>query len=251
MDPECRASGSARVGAAVAGASEVAVVVSLAAAAAQEAAAPLVAGNSMARLSKSDHDRVLAAISAAEKRTAAEFAVAIVTSADEYAELRLLVPALIAILSSPLLLATGLSYDPFWLAVTPCLLFLLIAGILMPDAVAVPLVPIRLRSGRARRLAQSLFVELGLAAPRDRAGVLLFVAHAERQVEILAGAGIDERVDRKIWQAIVDDFVQAARSGPLAQALIAAIESSTIVLSKAFPASDDNRNEVPNRLVEL
>jgi putative membrane protein len=205
----------------------------------------------MAHLSRSDHERVIASIAAAEQRTAAEFAVAVVGSADDYAELRLLVPALSAVLSSPLLLALGLIHSPLWLSVLPCVVFVIVGAALLPDAVAVRLIPIRLRSGRARRLAQSLFVELGLAAPRDRAGVLLFVAHAERQVEILAGAGIAERVDRKIWQAIVDDFVQAARSGPLAQALIAAIESSTIVLSKAFPASDDNRNEVPNRLVEL
>jgi putative membrane protein len=205
----------------------------------------------MARLSKSDHDRVLAAISAAEKQTAAEFAVAIVTSADEYAEIRLLVPALIAILSSPLLLAVGLTYDPFWLAVIPCLLFLSIAGVLMSDAVAVPLVPTVRRLRRVRRLAQSLFVELGLATPRDRAGVLLFVAQAERQVEILAGAGISERIDAKTWQAVVDDFVQTARSGPLVEALIGAIEACADLLSKTFPPAEENANEVPDRLIEL
>ena len=59
----------------------------------------------MAHLSKSDHGRVMAAIAAAEQRTAAEFAVAVVGSADHYAELRLLIPALFALLSSPLLLA--------------------------------------------------------------------------------------------------------------------------------------------------
>jgi putative membrane protein len=205
----------------------------------------------MARLSKSDHDRVLAAISAAEKQTAAEFAVAIVTSADDYAELRLLIPALVAILSSPLLLATGLTYNPFWLAVIPSLLFLAIAGILMPDAVAVPLVPLSRRLRRVRQLAQSLFVELGLATPRDRAGVLLFVAQAERHVEILAGAGIGERIEAKTWQAVVDDFVQTARTKPLVEALIGAIEAMTDLLSNVFPPSEENQNEVPDRLVEL
>ena len=193
----------------------------------------------------------MAAISAAEKRSAAEFAVAIVTSADDYAELRLLIPGLVAILSSPLLLATGLTYNPFWLAVIPCLLFLVIAGILMPDAVAVPLVPLSRRSRRVRQLAQSLFVELGLATPRDRAGVLLFVAQAERHVEILAGAGIGERIEAKTWQAVVDDFVQTARTKPLVEALIDAIEAMTDLLSNVFPPSEENQNEVPDRLVEL
>src|SRR4029450_26834 len=110
--------------------------------------------------------------------------------------------------------AVGLTYDPFWLAVIPCLLFLSIAGVLMSDAVAVPLVPTVRRLRRVRRLAQSLFVELGLATPRDRAGVLLFVAQAERQVEILAGAGISERIDAKTWAGGGGDFVERGWWGP-------------------------------------
>ena len=129
-----------------------------------------------------------------------------------------------------------MTYNSFWLAVIPCLMFLLIAGILMPDAIAVPLVPLSRRLRRVRRLAQSLFVELGLATPRDRAGVLLFVAQAERQVEILAGAGIGERVDAKTWQAVVDDFVQTARSGPLVEALIGAIECNDGPTLQNLPA---------------
>lgn len=204
----------------------------------------------MARLSKTDHNRVIAAIAAAERQTAAEFAVAVVASADDYAEPRLLIPALFAILSSPLLLAVGFVRDPLWLATIPCIVFGLASATLLPDQVAVRLVPVRLRTRRVRRLAQSLFVELGLAAPRDRAGVLLFVARAEHQVEILAGAGVAERVDSGAWQAVVDGFVAAARSGPLAEALIGAVEVSTAVLSKAFPAADNEPNEVPNRLID-
>jgi putative membrane protein len=94
-------------------------------------------------------------------------------------------------------------------------------------------------------------MELGLAAPRDRAGVLLFVAQAERYVEILAGAGIAERVDSKIWETVVSSFIQAARSGSLAEALLLAIDSSAAVLAKAFPPAPDNPNEVPDRVVEL
>jgi putative membrane protein len=205
----------------------------------------------MARLSQSDRDRVLAAIAEAERRTSAEFAVAVAGSADAYAELRLLIPTMLAVLLPPLLLALDLARHPLWLAAIPAIAFVAASAVLLPDAVAVRLVPERRRISRAVRLAQALFVELGLAAPRERAGVLLFVARAERQIDILTGPGVAERVDPSAWQEVVQGFVVAARSRPLPEALIGAIEASTALLSQAFPPSEHNPDEVANRLIEL
>jgi putative membrane protein len=205
----------------------------------------------MQPLTQAERERVLAAIADAEQRSEAEFAVAVAGSADRYPEIRLLAPALIAVLAPPLALATGAVVDPLWLAIIPATFFILLSAILLPDAVAVRLTPTRLRDERARRLARTLFMDLGLTTPRDRAGVLLFIARAERQVEILAGAGVAERIDSTDWQRVVTRFVEAARIRPLADALTAAIEDSTALLSKAFPPSDRNPDEVPNRLIEL
>lgn len=205
----------------------------------------------MVPLTQAERERVLAAIAEAELRSAAEFAVAVAGTADRYLELRLLAPALLAILVPPLLLASGLVVEPFWLAALPGLLFLAISAILIPDRITIPLVPSALRESRARRLARTLFMDLGLTNPRDRAGVLLFIARAERQVEILAGAGVAERIDSKDWQKVVDGFVRAARNGPLETALTGAIEEATALLSATFPPDERNPDEVPNRLVEL
>jgi uncharacterized membrane protein len=205
----------------------------------------------MQPLTPAERARVLTAIAEAEQRSEAEFAVAVAGSADRYPEVRLLAPALLAILAPPLLLASGITADPFWLAILPSALFILLSALLLPDAVAVRLAPERWRRDRARRLARTLFMDLGLTTPRDRAGVLLFIARAEREVEILAGAGVAERIDSEDWQRVVAQFVRAARSGPLATALTQAIEAATILLSNAFPADSRNPDEVPNRLIEL
>ncbi|MDF2766343.1 MAG: Membrane protein [Rhodospirillales bacterium] len=205
----------------------------------------------MVPLTQAEREQVLAAIADAELRSAAEFAVAVAGSADRYPEIRLLAPALIAVLAPPLVLATGLLEDAFWLAILPAGLFIAFSAILLPDAIAVRLVPSRMRDDRARRLARTLFMDLGLTTPRDRAGVLLFIARAERRVEILAGAGVAERIDSEAWQMVVNQFVQAARTGPLATALTDAITAATALLSEAFPSDDRNPDEVPNRLIEL
>ncbi len=205
----------------------------------------------MASLNKLDRESVLAAIAEAERQSAAEFAIAIASSADPYAELRLLAPALLAIVAPPFLLAAGLVDEPLWLASIPAVLFLAVSAVLLPDAVAVRLIPPTVREARARRLAQRLFLELGLAAPRERAGVLLFIARAERRIEILTGPGIVERIDPADWQRVVSLFVRTARSGPLPAALVGAIEGATALLSVAFPPAERNPDEVANRLIEL
>jgi putative membrane protein len=205
----------------------------------------------MVPLTQAEREQVLAAIAEAERLSAAEFAVAVAGSADRYPEIRLLGPALAAVLAPPLALATGLLTDAFWLAILPACLFIAFSAILLSDALAVRLVPSRMRDDRSRRLARALFMDLGLTNPRDRAGVLLFIARAERRVEILAGAGVAERIDSEAWQMVVDQFVQAARSGPLVVSLTGAIEAATALLSEAFPPDERNPDEVPNRLIEL
>jgi uncharacterized membrane protein len=205
----------------------------------------------MQPLTQTERERVLIAIAEAEQRSEAEFAVAVAGSADRYPEIRLLAPALVAVLAPPLALATGLTADSLWLAILPAALFLLLSALLVPDAIAVRLASPRWRRDRARRLARTLFMDLGLTTPRDRAGVLLFIARAEREVEILAGAGVAERIDSQAWQGVVDAFVRAARTGPLATALTEAIEAATALLSNAFPADSRNPDEVPNRFIEL
>jgi uncharacterized membrane protein len=169
----------------------------------------------MARLTQLDRERVLVAITEAERRTAAEFAVAIASSADRYAELRLLAPALLAIMAPPFLLASGLLDEPLWLASVPGLLFLAVSAALLPNAVAVRLVPPMVRETRARRLAQTL------------------------------------RIDPADWERIVDRFVRSARSGPLPAALVGAVESVATLLSNIFPPAERNPDEVANRLIEL
>jgi putative membrane protein len=205
----------------------------------------------MARLSPAERERILAAVAAAERRTSAEFSVAVAEAADFYAEIRLLVPALLAILAGPLLLAMGVVRDLLLLSAIPALVFVLGSAILLPDAVVARAVPSQIRESRARRLARSLFVELGLARPRERTGVLLFIALAEHHVEIIAGAGIAERIDAQAWQEVVDRFVAEVRSGSLASALIGAVERAAAVLAEAFPCRDSDQDEVPNRVVEL
>jgi putative membrane protein len=81
--------------------------------------------------------------------------------------------------------------------------------------------------------------------------VLLFVSVAERHVEIVADQGINEVVAHDAWQSIVNGFIERVRMRQVAEGFLTAIAACGELLADHFPAADDNRNELPNRLVEL
>src|SRR4029077_16662856 len=82
---------------------------------------------------------------------------------------------------APLLLVLG----------TQCVAFGIVYGILELTPLSVRLAPRRAREVKARRLAHLLFLDRGLASLAEHNGVLLLVALAERQVEIVADHGIE------------------------------------------------------------
>jgi putative membrane protein len=81
--------------------------------------------------------------------------------------------------------------------------------------------------------------------------VLLFVSEAERYVEILADAGIAQKVPRETWEAAVTALTREIKAGRPADGFVAAIGLCAKVLAEHFPPGAINRDELPNAIVEL
>ena len=86
---------------------------------------------------------------------------------------------------------------------------------------------------------------------RGRTGILLFVSVAERYVEILAARGIDEKVPPGTWKEIVAAFTRQVRRGKIADGFVGALTACGAVLISHFPRAADDRNELPDVLIEL
>ncbi len=93
------------------------------------------------------------------------------------------------------------------------------------------------------------FQLLELHRTSGRTGVLLFVSLLERRVVVLGDAGIDARVGEAQWQRTRDAVLAGVRRGSLAEGLVDGVRACGEVLAQHFPAPDDGRNEVPDRLV--
>jgi putative membrane protein len=104
---------------------------------------------------------------------------------------------------------------------------------------------------RVARMAREQFLLRGLHRTEARAGVLLFVAVAERRVELIADEGIHARVAPGTWDAIIAGFTAAVREGRIADGFVAAIDAVADSLAAHFPRQPGDVNELPDRLVEL
>jgi uncharacterized membrane protein len=97
---------------------------------------------------------------------------------------------------------------------------------------------------------RQFFVQ-GLDKTEHRTGVLIFASAAERYAEIVADADINDRVVPQVWDKAVADLTSAIKAGRPAEGFVTAIEQCGAVLATHFPPGALQRNELPDKLVEI
>jgi putative membrane protein len=205
----------------------------------------------MARLSEADRTRIRDAVVAAERQTSAEFVTVIARRADGYLFAPTLVAALVALLGAGIALMIRPELPARDVFAGQVAIFAVLSAVLRLPPLLMAIVPRPIRQRRARRMARELFLDLGLLDTQARTGVLLFVALGERHIEIIADRGVSAHIDDPAWQAIVDRFVADVRRGAAADAFVTAIGACGELLQKVLPAAPDDRDELPDGLVEL
>ena len=221
--------------------------------------------------------RIAAAIAAAEARTSGEVYCVVAHRASDYRFVPLVWAALAALAVPPVVILLGLAPhrwpwigEPWWighasaadvdvavhngllaLALAQALVFAVVALALLPERIRLALTPRILKHDRVQRAATEQFLARGLQRTRDRTGVLIFAALAERQAIVIADEGIYQRVTPKVWDDAVAALTAAAREGRAADGFIAAIGHCGDVLAAHFPPRADDVNELPDRIVEI
>ncbi|MFJ4155932.1 TPM domain-containing protein [Pseudomonas sp. NPDC089752] len=204
----------------------------------------------MTPLNEYEQRQIAEAIARVERRTDAELVTVLARRADDYAYLPLFCAAVLA-LAIPGLLQWLLGWPGArGLLVANVLLFVGLCMVLRQPRMATWLIPAALRRWRASRLARQQFREQNLRHTASGTGVLIFVAEAERHVEILVDQGIDRHLDAKARAIIVARFTLQVQQGRTLQGFVDCIEACGDRLSEHVPRTHA-RNELPNRLVIL
>jgi putative membrane protein len=205
----------------------------------------------MAFLSGQERRDIAQAIAAVEARTRGELVTVVARAADDYLFFPMLWAALLA-LAIPGALMLGASavavQDVYEAQVIG---FLLLALVFSLPPLKMRLVPRALKRGRAHRLAVEQFYAQNLHHTAERTGVLIFVSVAERYVEILADQGIHARVPAGAWDQVVADFTGAVKAGRVAEGFLQAVTACGERLIEHYPATPGDKNELPNRLIEV
>ena len=222
------------------------------------------------QMTEADHDKVSAAITKAEESTAGEIVAVATPISDSYHDVALhwaLVP-LFAVLAwaawRPTALAWwydflfgGWSPDPTMSQLLTLLMFF--AALKFTVALLIlKWMPLRLfltpaatKHRRVRRRAIAIFQAAAAGRTTGRTGILIYLSLAERRAEIIADEAILKVTDDHTWGEAMTELLTNVREGRVGDGIAAAVERVGVVLSEHFPRSAADRNEIPDKLIEL
>ena len=201
-------------------------------------------------ISDSDKARISAAIQRAESRTAGEIFCIIAQHSSDYRLVPIAWAAWLA-LFAPLPIIYWANWSAAVIYLLQLIVFLIAALVLSRPNLRFRVVPRRAKHDRAHAEAMRQFFVQGLDKTEHRTGVLIFVSTAERYAEIVADAGINEKVTAETWDEAVNALVSAIKAGRAAEGFLAAIDQCGAVLAVHFPPGALKRDELPNKLLEI
>lgn len=222
------------------------------------------------KMTAADHKIVSDAVAAAEAHSAGEIVTIVTPRSDSYRDVALIWSALVAFLAlAALELGSGF-YLPLvehllglwafeWtpravlgLALsTATLKFLGMYLLMRLTPLGLWLTPRRVRNARVRERALTCFRVGAESRTSGRTGVLVYVSLDEHHAEIIADAAIASKVAPETWGHAMKAMLDPLRAGQIAQGMAAAVAEVGTVLAQHFPRSDDDTNELPDRLIEV
>ena len=200
-------------------------------------------------LSPEDHARLEREIETAERDTAAEIYVVIAQSPDDFRLVPVLWAALFALLL-PWLLHFVTDFPNTLILSLQVLSFVAVAAILSITSLRYRVVPSSLAVDAAHQAALAQFMAHGIHLTAARTGVLIYVSLIPHRIEVIADTGIHAVIDPQTWKKSVEQIAAGARAGRLSDGLAAAIRTVGAVLAEHCPPTVEDRDELPNRILQ-
>ena len=201
-------------------------------------------------ITDSDKARIAEAIRAAEAKTAGEIFCVIAQHSSDYRLVPIAWAAVIAlVVPLPLIYLTAWSASAIY--ILQLIAFLAAAIGLSQPRIRFHVVPRRAKHDRAHAEAMRQFWAQGLHKTQARTGVLIFASVAERYAEIVADAGINEKVTPEVWARAIHSLVSGIKHGKPGDGFVAAIAECGAVLAQHFPPGVMKKDELADKLVEI
>jgi len=221
-------------------------------------------------MSEADHAIVTSAVAKAEAETDAEIVTIVARRSDAYHDVGLHWAILCAFLVLGFAAAFPAWYEGaiIWLMggwehelpLQTLLLFLLghmllkflaVRYLLAIPSLRMAFTPKSTRARRVRRKALQLFRTAAESRTAGLTGVMLYLSLDEHRAELVADQAIASKVAPELWGDAMAALIVEAKQGRVAQGMARAIEKAGLILAEHCPKSENNPNELPDRLIEL
>lgn len=208
-------------------------------------------------LSNDERARVETAVKEAEKLTAGEIVVMIISASYQYPLAIVIGAAAFALLLA--LIFTPLAGAWLWIGGQNMWLFLgflTVFFILFHEIIKrIPwlkrfFISRKEIDDEVEEAAITNFFDQGLYRTRDQTGVLVLISVFERRVWVLADRGINTRVSESQWDDIVKMITDGIKQKRPADAICEAVENIGELLKTHFPIKPDDTDELKNLIIE-
>lgn len=223
----------------------------------------------MIDLTDDDHQKVSAAIATAEADTAGEIIAITADTSDAYHDVGLhyAVAVLFLVLAWAAAfpqwldwwwrLAVGWSAPPSLREQLTLLLgvallkFLAVLFIMKWMPLRLALTPGATKTRRVRRRAIMLFKAAAERRTSGRTGVLIYLSMGEHRAEIVGDEAITAVTTPETWGEAMAALITEVKADRPADGIVAAIGLIGSVLAEHFPRDAADKNEIPDKLIEL
>jgi putative membrane protein len=226
-------------------------------------------------LKPADHEKIKAAIEAAEARTSGEVYGVVARECSDYWEVPLAWGVIVALLAPAVAFLLGWGPDAVtrltggWTAAhatevdaavgqalivyvtAQAVLFVLTVVIVSIPPIRRLLTPGPLKRERVHRRALEQFAAQGIHLTSDRSGVLIFASLMERRVSVIADAGVIAKLGPEPWSKVVACLVKGMKKRDPGTGFAEAIAAAADVMAAHCPRRADDKNELPDTVIEI
>ncbi|HEY3662114.1 MAG TPA: TPM domain-containing protein [Chthoniobacterales bacterium] len=98
--------------------------------------------------------------------------------------------------------------------------------------------------------ARVQFERLGMTQTRERNAVLIFVAPRAQKFAVIGDRGVHEKCGDPFWHTLTQAMRTHFQAQNFTDAVVHAVRETGRLLAQYFPRRPDDRNELPNAVLE-
>ena len=199
-----------------------------------------------------EKEKLRATIHEAESRTIGEIVAMVIDHSDHYLEVEVLGGVLLGSLLS-LVLTLLFFHSSLWSYIPLSFIFFLPCWWLFMrvETFKKLFIGARRKEEAVRLRAEQAFFEKGLYKTKKNTGVLFFLSLFERKVWVLADKGIYEKMDQETLNRFANEVSRGIKEGRACEALSQAIQEIGVLLSKHFPITSDDTDELSDDVITV